>query len=663
MVYLNLLDIYSFYLAHFLNGGAFLRKGKMSATSIKADYNIISTKHAIKKIFRITVITPINKDLAFLDLIRDKMFEESPNVSTTFNTTMYPTTINVTSEKFNNTFSRMADRYEVYKEVFESQQGVAKLTGKTYRMPGGGSVRLSKKKLNELKQGFESFNYVYQYVSNGGSMMQVNMFIEAVSENIKDLKRYTARLYALCTQLDIDCVELKGVTKAYLNEFGPAAPPSRKINRKFLPQLLMSDENLSAFSTYKSRGLVGGNGILFGMDYRSHLPLCINLFEASSAQVCVIGGKTGSGKTFAAFQLALSLASEGVAISAIDIKGREWVKISKFIPCKIITFDEQNPSFVNILRLDDVDANADNAHELFNTAVNGTVMLLNLIVGLPSDDIRVPDLNMFLREAVLKLYSINNVNPDNYLSFSNSRYISYKDLMPILGDLTLCNSYTDEQKNVAMLARSRCYAYLGEAGLFNDAFKNEITLHSIMTDPLIIYEFNKNSGAMTDVLDIIRIFMVQFLDTKKKAQLKKKKKFMACFYEELQRSHQFGNLLEYICADVTGSRSNNVLVFLLLNSLAVLHMDRSKDIKSNITSFIMGKMEKSDAIIMREEFGQDWIAEQLELFNDKTIEYRNCFAAHIDTGMHEYETVYKVVTPDSITETFKTRDTRSDMGA
>ena len=657
----GLLDIYSLYIAHFLNNGAFLRKGKISSTSIKADYNIIMTKQSIKKIFRITVIKPINKDLAFLDLIRDKMFEECPNVRTNFNMTMTPSSLNITSEKFINSFSRAADKYEVYKEVFESQEGVAKITGKTYRLPGGGSVKLSKKHLEALQHGFESFNYVYQYVGNGGSMMQTTLFIEAVADDIKLLNRYSQRLRSLCTQLEIDCVEVKGATKAYLNEFGPATPPKDKINKKFQPQLLMSDENISAFSTYKSRGLVGGSGILFGMDYRSKLPLCVNLFESASAQVCVIGGKTGSGKTFAAFQLALSLAAEGVAISAIDIKGREWVKISKYIDCKVITFDEQNPSFVNTLRLDDMYVTRDNAQELYNTAVNGTVMLLSIIVGLPDNDERITDLNMFLREAVQKLFSINNVNPENPDSFINSRNITYSDLMPILSDLTLCASYTDEQKNVATLARSRCYAYLGESGLFSDAFSKEITLHSVVSTPLVIYEFNKNSGVMTDTLDVIRIFMVQFLDTKKKAQLKKERKFLACFYEELQRSHQFGNLLEYICADVTGSRSNNVLIFLLLNSLKVLNMVRSQDIKSNITSFIMGRMEKMDAKIMREDFGQYWIADQLDIFNQRPMEYPNCFAAHLDTGAHVYETVYKVITPEHVTKVFTTRDTRSDM--
>lgn len=658
---MNLLDIYSLYIAHWLNGGEFLRRGKMSGNSIKTDYNAIMTKQSIKRVFRISVIVTDNFDLSFLDLIRYRMFEECPNVETMFNITNYPVKIEISSDKYAQALARAARKYEDYKSAFESQDSTAKLTGKVYRMPGGGAIRLSKETLDNLRMIYNSYEYVFQYVADGGSMMLTNMFIEASANSIKDLNNYRMKLFNLASQLKINCAEVRGVNRAFLTAFGPAAPPQKTLNKKFLPQLLFSDENLAAFSTYTSRGLVCDAGILLGMDFRSKLPFMANLFETSSAQVTIIGGKTGSGKTYAAFQLALSLAGIGVHISAIDIKGREWIKVGKYIKHKVITFDEKHPNFVNILRIDDMQATIENSKEVYNTAVNGVVMLLSLMVGLPEDDERVPDLNMFLRSAVQKLYSNCNVNPDNPKSFANSANLKYQDLMPLLSDLTLCQSYTTAQKEVADLARSRCSNYIGESGIFADSFQNEITLGDIMHTPLVIYEFNKNNTVMSDILDVLRIFMVQFLDTKKKASLKQKGSFLACFYEELQRCPQFGNLIEYICADVTGSRSNNVLVYLLLNSLAVLQQGRAQDIKSNITSFILGKMEPDDITSIGAEFNQKWLASQLRIFHEKNVEYNNCFAAHIDTGAHVYETVYKVVLPDDISESFRTRDIRGDM--
>lgn len=659
---MKLADIYSFYIAHWLNGGAFLRRGKMAGTSIKSDYNAIMTKKAIKKVFRIYAITPENYDIAFLDLLRDKMFEECPNVRTTINTMNYPTHINVSSEKFIQQMSKASNRYETYKDVFENQDRTAKITGKTYRLPGGTSIRLTKSRLDEYRQLYSSYDYVFHYSGQGGAMHQTSIFIEAISNSIRDLNKYKEAIFGLVKQLKMDCSEIRGINKAYLMQFGAAVPPPKTLNRKFLPQLLFSDENIAAFSTYKSRGLVSGSGVLFGMDYRTKLPLLVPLFESSSAQVSILAGKTGSGKTYMAFQIALSLIAEGVAISAIDIKGREWIKLAKYVKTKIITLDERNPSFVNILRLDDLHITERNAYELFNVAVRGTVQLLSLIVNLNENEGNISDLEMFLREAVLKLYNMNNISPDNPCSFENTKTLKYQDLMPILEDLKLCSSFTEKQKETAQLARTRINTYLGESGLFSDAFKNEISLNDVLEAPLVIYEFNKNNASMTDTLDVLRIFMVQFLDSKKKSFLKEQKKFIGCFYEELQRCDQFGNLIEYICADVTGSRSNNVLVYLLLNSLKVIQSERAQDISSNITSFIVGNVEDYDTHRIENNFGQKWLATQLQLFNEKKSLYRHCFAVHIDTGLHIYETVSKVILPKDMSEQFKTRDTKNSRG-
>lgn len=659
---MKLADIYSFYIAHWLNGGSFLRRGKMSGSSIKSDYNAIMTKRAIKKVFRIYSILPENYDLAFLDLLRDKMFDECPNVHTTFNIMNYPTHINVSNEKFAQQMTKASNRYDTYKRLFENQDETAKITGKTYRLSGGSSIRLTKSRLDDYRQLYSSYEYVFHYAGQGGAMNQTSIFIEAIGNSMRDLNKYREAIFGLAKQLKMDCAEIRGINKTYLMQFGAAVPPPQTLNKRFLPQLLCSDENIAAFSTYKSRGLVSSEGVLFGMDYRTKLPLLIPLFESASAQVSVLAGKSGSGKTYMAFQIALSLIAENVTISAIDIKGREWIKLSKYVKTKVITLDERNPSFVNILRLDDLPITENNAHELFNVAVRDTVQLLSLIVNLNINEGNISDLEMFLREAVLKLYSINNISPDNYFSFENTRDLKYSDLMPILEDLKLCSSFTEKQKETAQVARTRINTYLGESGLFSDAFKNEISLNDILEAPLVIYEFNKNNASMTDTLDILRIFMVQFLDSKKKAFLKEhekfkeQKRFMACFYEELQRCDQFGNLIEYICADVTGSRSNNVLIFLLLNSLKVIQSERAQDIASNITSFIVGTVEDFDVNRIRDNFNKKWLASQLQLFNERKSLYRHCFALHIDTGLHIYETILKVTLPKYISEQFRTRD-------
>ena len=659
---MGLLNLYSYMIANWLNGGNFSRRSKMTASDIVPEYNQIYTKSTVKKVIKVIGLKPDNVDMCFVDYIRDAVFAQHPNVETIIHIQNYPVRVDVRNEKFTRAMGKASERYASYKEMCDAQSGIDRITGKTYRVPGGGKIRISRERLDDLYQMFLSYYYIYSYVSNGGTTTLTNIFIELCGSSPKEVNAAKDTLFGVLSVYNVGCEEVRGVMKTYLNEFGPAKPVPAKLHRKFLPQMLFTDENMAAFTSYKSRGLVGEPGLLLGQDFRSRLPFSINIFKAASAQVFLLMGKTGSGKTYAAFQYALSALAIGQYVTAIDIKGREWSRITPFMPAKILTFDERHPSFVNTLRLDDVMGfDGMTSSELYNTAVKGTVNLLMLIVNLQPGEGNPNDLEMVLREAVLKLYTMQGVDPANTESFVYTKGMKYSDVLPILEDLGTTNSYTDAQRRMVNLARTRCHAYLGESGIFSDAFQNEISLNDVLNSPFVIYEFNKNSGAMTDSLDVLRIFMVQFLDSKKKAMLRERNKFLFCFYEELQRCDQFGNLLEYICADVTGSRSNNAVIVLLMNSLKVLSGERARDIRSNITSFLVGNVEETDIQAIEEDFGQPWLASQLQIFHDRQREYRNCFAASVDTGADILQTIYKVEIPKYLSDKFRTRTTIEDI--
>lgn len=652
---MGLFDIYSLLIANFLNGGGFTHRRRMNAGDIIPEYNMIYTKSAVKKVYHLVGIKPDNLDLCFVDYIRDRMFELNPDVECIVSVQNWPTKIDVTNEKFTRQMSKASEAYSSYKEAFDSQSGLARLTGKTYRLPGGGRLKLSKQRMEDLYQVFLSYYYLYNHISSGGTVSLTEVFIELCAADSRAVKRAGEDLYGILGPLHVGCEEVKGVLKTYLHECGLAVPPAMKLNKKFLPQLLFTEENSTAFSSYKSRGLVSDSGLLMGVDFRSRLPFCMDIFKAPAAQVFLLMGKTGSGKTYAAWQMALSALAAGEYVSAIDIKGREWSRLDGLVDTKILTFDERHPSFVNTLRLDDIRVTHDNAAELFATAIKGTVTLFSLIVNLQPHEGNTSDLELVLREAITKLYSINRVDPNNPATFANTKSMKYSDVLPILESLATTASYTEEQRKMVTIARSRCHAYLGDSGIFSEAFQNEVTLNDVLEFPLVIYEFNKNQNAMTDSLDVLRIFFLQFLDSKKKAALRERGKFLFCFYEELQRCEQFGDLLTYIAHDITGSRSNNAVIVLLLNSLKVLREEKARDIRSNITSFICGYVEDNDIQVFRDDFNKPWLSHQLELFADRQNLYRNCFAAAIDTGADTYETVYKVQFPEELALRFRTR--------
>ncbi len=654
---MKLLDMYSWMLANWLNGGTFSNAGRLKSTSINPAYDMIYTKGKVRRVFQIIGIKPINMDMAFVDYIRNRMFDLHPEVEVNIELLEYPTNLEINSDKYRRAMNRADSSYQEYRDAWESQGAVDRMAGRTYRLPGGRSIRLTKEKMESLSHIATSYTYLYKYISSGGTCAQTKVFIEIIGPDKRSVKRAEADLYGVLGAVNIGAQALRGISKAYLTEMGAATPIPKTLTKKFLPQLLFSDENTAAFSTYKSRGLVGGGAgaLLLGMDYRSRLPFSIDIFKSAGAQVFMLLGKTGSGKTYAAFQAALSALAIGEYVTAIDIKGREWSQLTPAVKPKIVTFDDRNPSFVNTLRLDDFDLTENNVGELFNTAVKGTTMLFMLAINIQPGEGNPTDTELVIREAVSKMYSMKGIDPSNPSSFKLSKDLHYADVLPVLESLQTTQTYTEEQRKMVSLARARLNNYFGDSGMFADAFRNEISLGDILDSKFVIYEFNKNQGAMTDSLDVIRVFMVQYLDSKKKAMLKLKNKFLFCFYEELQRCDAFGSLLQYICGDVTGSRSNNAVIFLLLNSLRVLQGKEAQDIRSNITSFLVGYVEDNDIRSIREDFGKDWLADQLQLFASKQQIYRNCFAAVVDTGVDNFETVYKVVLPQELSEKFRTR--------
>lgn len=661
---MKLLDIYSILLSNWLNGSAFTKKGRLQSTSIDAQYNVIFTKTHVKQVYRITGIKPVNSDIDFIDYLRDRMFEMHPDVELNILIDSHPVKLSVTDDKFNRAASKSYEAYESYSEAFNSQSGLARITGKTYRLPGGGRIKLSRERLDDLYQVRSSYLYIFGQISSGATVSLVDVFFEVVGTDFREVKRAGDDLYGMLGIMNIGLQQVKSANKAFMLEMGPAVPSPKTLNKKFLPQLLFSTENHTAFSPYKARGLSGDSGtnaILLGSDVRSRLPFSVDLFRSGNAQVFMVLGKTGSGKTYSCFQIALSLLALGVNISCVDIKGNEWRQIAPFCSStKIINFDATNQSFVNTLRLDDIIVEGMDSSDAFNTAVEGTVRLMMLLVNLAPGEGNPADAELVVREAVMKVYSMRGVDPNNIASFAKTADISYNEILSILETLGSTASYTDEQKYMVKLARARLNNYFGTSGLFADSFRKEISLGDILHSDMVIYEFNKNSSVQESNLDALRVFMVQFLDMKKASVLKLQKRFLGFFYEELQRTTQFGGLLSFICSQVTGARSNNALVFLLLNSLKVFQSKEGQDLRSNITSIISGYCEDNDIDFIEEEMHRPWVARQLRLFAQKQNIYRHCFACNIDTGKNVYETVYRVDIPDSISRRFRTRTIKED---
>lgn len=652
---MKLIDLYSEYFANWISGGNLINQDKISLIGMKPMYDRFATHHAINKVWYIYSF-PVNTDLNITDIIRQEMFRVCPKVKTIVHTYNKPVKINVNSEVFRRQLKRAEDSYDQYKSVFDKLSSGEKMLGHTeYDPETGKRIHINQSTLTRIQEQYDSYSYICSSVLSGKTFTHTYFFIQASAPNKREMKMYKKELMNLLNSLDVYYKEVHGNIGMYLDNFCPGTFLHEE-TKSFVP-MLFSNENLTSQIPYKTKGLIGGHGLLLGIDAQTKLPFIVDFFNSGSAQVALLLAKSGHGKTYMAFQIALFLTAMNIHCSAIDIKGNEWNKLLKFVKGTVISMDDKKPKFVNTLRLDDIVCADEEAPEYFMTALKGTITLFSIITNLQPDEGNVTDLEMILEQAIMKYYYKHNVFKDKKHTFINTKHMKYADILEIIDELSTTKSFSDSQRKICNLIRTRAANYFTSDGRYSDAFKNEITVGEILDSPLVIYSFNKNDQSMLDTLDTLRVFMAQYLDTKKQSIRKNKGLHTAAFYEELQRSDQFGRLIETISHAVTGSRSNNVIIFLLLNALSTFDSKEMNAIKSNITTKIIGKLNDLDVKTLVEDYDCKNIEYLLKMINQPdTNAWQNCFVVSYDTGVETDKGICKTIIPDKYIAHFKTRD-------
>ncbi|MNN03823.1 AAA-like domain protein [compost metagenome] len=422
---------------------------------------------------------------------------------------------------------------------------------------------------------------------------------------------------------------------------------------KEFQEVLMSDENLASLTPYKTHGFIGdGTGTLLGIDTGSKTPFILNFFATGARQILLVNAPAGHGKTILTFGMILSLCAGNKHCSALDVKGGEYGKLSKFVKTLIIDISETSKSYVNTMRLDDVEVETvDDCIDFYNMAFTATEGLL-LMACKPSSDKEMRDMSHVLKMAITKLFSSRKVDKRSPKSLRNTKNIKYEDTIPILDELKNSPSYAkyssiiDDMK-VSIETKFR----------IEDTFKGrEITIQDIIETPLIIYELNRNNPSSVSEDDAMRTQMISYLDMKKISIRKKMREGTVCIYEELARIEEFKAMLKFITAIVTGARSSNVMVILLMNTISVLDMPGMEPLKSNLSTLIIGPLEsESDYKVLKSINGHRLEPMVKKIQSNKT-QFRNYFAVQYDTGIDEGICMMKAFIPEHILEDLETRD-------
>lgn len=643
-------EMYAEQIANWISGGTISAKTKLSAVGIKPSYDKYLTRDYIVKTWAIEGL-PVNFDYHLTDLIRGHMHNVCPKVRVVIQTYNEPSKLHPNNEQFKRQLGRASDMYHKYEDAFATLREDEQLTGKTFRV-GRNSFSLNRKQYDKMKDQYTSYRYVYEQLLAGAGVYQTYYFVQAYARTNKDLASFKRELEILLDSQKILFSEVKGNVSSYLKQYGVAGYPNGE-NLK-VRRLLCSSENLASFIPSRTTGLVNKEGILMGVDVKNDLPVLVNYFESGAGQTLLFLAQTGAGKTIAAFLFCINLVAQGHHCSVIDIKGNEWRRVMNFTDGVVISFDDLNPRFVNTLRLDDIKVTKEDCGFYYRNGISGTVQLLSIMTALNPNEGNEVDLEMLVESAVTKVYSKHGVIESVPESFKNSADLKYDEILEVLDSFSSSSSYSDAQKELIKLIKTRCSMFLSADGRYGKAFRNEISLGEIIESPLVIYSFNKNSGTVIDRLDAVRIFMAQFIDGKKHFYRKQRKLQSICFFEELQRCVDIPELTRAIAHKVTGGRSDNVTNVLLLNSLGTLQHPSMGDIRSNITTYVVGLIGSQDIDTLVNTYGFYNEREKLEeLGEDK---YRNCFYLKFNTGKHKDSCTYRCLIPPEILELLNTRD-------
>ena len=654
---MNLSDLYSEVFANWISGGNLIAKEKISLLGIKPLYDRFVTNRQITKVWCILSI-PVNYSTNITQAIRTEMFKMCPEVRTIISTVNTPVQINPKSDVFTRQLKRSANMYNQYKEIFDNLSEDEQLTGTVEYDNHGRRSFINADILKVIKDLYDSYTYVFDRSTHNMEFMESYFFIQASAKSKSALRKFKKCFLNFMTGEGIVVSELRGNINQYLNNFCPATYQRDSV-RKIQPMLL-SEENFTSIMNYKNKGLIGERGVLIAQDRQVNLPFYQDFFHSGAAQVNAILAESGWGKTNLAFWIALSLMGYNEThCSAIDIKGDEWSKLLNFVDGQIIDMDKG--MFFNTMRLDDLHATKDDCEEFYNLAIRDTVQLYERIINLQPSEGNEKDFNDILNAGVSKIFYQKGVVATNPDTFKFTKDLKFSDIIDIFETLVNSASYTDAQKNICAIAKTRCAAFfLSETGKGAEMSK-AITMQSLLDAPLTIYSFNKNNNAELDLLDSLRVFMVQTADNRVAMIRKRKGLFTAAFYEELQRCVNSKDLIRYISSRVTGSRSDNVIIFLLLNAISAFEDDALAQIRSNITSFYVGKVNEHDANKLINDYDCRMIGDYIKAINSGVTEYyRNCFAVKYDTGYSIDKCIIKLSLPEEIQNVFKTRKILDD---
>ena len=642
-------DMYASEIAAMLSRGRLVPLSDLSYDEVQISYNYIGSLNTKHKVYCVSKFaTEFNANIT--DELKQKIIAVYPEVKLITQKTSVPFFYKTNTRQFVAAHANSIRNHESASKFFNKLSPDVQERG--YRM---GSKIVNSNFIKTMETDRMSYEYVKSMVTHNRLSLTYFMLHVIMPETIERADDYqdedpeeTIANFIHDFAVEKNCIikEVRDL-REYISSLSPIGYLTPKALFSNINANLFAPPNFSAHMDY-TQGVEGKSGVDYGIVLDTNTPLCLDTKSSSFAQVFLITGKTGFGKTNimkSALEQHLLL---GDYLDVCDFKGKDYSGLLRLYPQLMKRVDMDEGSYPNLFDLSNFPNPTDSTLDsVIGYIVNSLIIMMELQGNEVDKYIKQID---DLLTTLTKNYFVSKGVYDEVHSHKNSIVCNYFDFWGYASNIMNTSpSIREDYKDVIPLALKRLSMYFTPHGARSNYLKRQLNLSEFIDAQGVIYAFNvleKIDSA--DVKTQLSYLFMNAISNIRNNKIVSEHKMQVVTIEEFQVASNALGMLRTVAKQASVSRSANVTLYILLNDIGIFQTESKggkllvteaeskalNTIKACFTSYFIGFMNKENVQQVRELFDIKEILPNIETINSNTSndESKFNFAFKYDTG-------------------------------
>lgn len=357
-----------------------------------------------------------------------------------------------------------------------------------------------------------------------------------------------------------------------------------------------------------TQGMNDTTGTLLGYDMQSGYPYCVDFRSTANAKNIMIEAQSGFGKTFIVEYWLYPFWADGYNLCLMDIKGNEFVAITKALNGIILSLRNSATQYPNTFVWDKemvTDGDYGNYASSCKALTREWLMILcNL------EESEVPLAEAFMDEALSSYYITLGAMERNPNTWTRTRSIdpfTFYQFLVRFTSLEIRKKYS-----VAALVVDRLAIFLAQGGSYNYMFSEPFRMSELLATKILTFDFGILDAATIQNPAVFKyhVFCMKYINNAFVSSKKSRGEWTVKVLEESQIVGDY--LLSIYAHEMTMRRSQNQITILLGNSIAALANNPvSRPLLENINLMVLGHLNNSSRTYLTKEYGLSDLHEEL----------------------------------------------------